>query len=72
MEEYNISPSKKPKYPRMMTIREIAETGVLPEHALRVLVKDGKLPAIKCGTTYRINFDTLLDMLADTDSVLYI
>lgn len=69
---YNTTPSSPPQYPRMMTIREIAATGVFPEHALRILVKEGKLPAVKCGTTYRINFDALLKMLEDTDSVLYI
>lgn len=35
------------KIPRMMTIREIAKTGLLPEHALRLMLKAGKLPAIK-------------------------
>jgi hypothetical protein len=32
--------------PNMMTIREIARTGLLTEHALRFLLKQGKLPAI--------------------------
>ena len=32
--------------PRMMTIREIASTGLLSEHALRLMLKEGKLPAI--------------------------
>lgn len=44
------------KLPKMMTIREIAATGVLPEYAIRVLVREGKIPAIRCGTAVRINF----------------
>lgn len=35
--------------PTMMTIREIARTGLLSEHALRLLLKEGKLPAIYVG-----------------------
>lgn len=49
--------------PRMMTIREVARTGVLPEHALRQLVKQGKVPHIMCGNRAFINYDRLLDML---------
>jgi excisionase family DNA binding protein len=59
------------RLPQMMTIREIAATGVLPEYALRTLVREGKIPAIRCGTAFRINFNTLLDMLNDTTSALY-
>ena len=33
----------------MMTIRQIAATGILPEHALRVLVKSGKIPHLTVG-----------------------
>ena len=32
--------------PKMMTVREVARTGLMPEHALRLLLKAGKLPAI--------------------------
>lgn len=34
--------------PTMMTIREIARTGLLSEHALRLLLKEGKLPCYLC------------------------
>lgn len=60
------------KLPKMMTIREIAATGVLPEYAIRTLVREGKIPAIRCGTSVRINFNTLIEMLNDTSSALYI
>ena len=34
--------------PKMMTVREIAATGVLTETAIRRLLREGKLPAIYC------------------------
>lgn len=37
------------KQPTMMTIREIAGTGLMSEHALRIMLKAGKLPAIFIG-----------------------
>lgn len=49
--------------PRMMTIREIARTGILPENALRRLVKQGKIPHIKCGNRVLINYDRLIELL---------
>ena len=52
------------KKPTMLTIREIARTGLLPEHALRLLLKDGKLPVIFVGKKALINFDRLCDQLA--------
>ena len=51
------------KNPRMLTIREIAKTGLLSEHALRSLLKAGKLPAIYIGNKALINYDRLLEDL---------
>lgn len=48
----------------MMTIRQAAATGILPEAALRRLVKDGTIPAIYSGTKAFINFDRLCEMLS--------
>ena len=45
--------------PQMMTTREIARTGLLSEHALRLLLKEGKLPAIYVGNKSLINYDKL-------------
>ena len=53
--------SEKP--PRMMSIREIAATGLLPEHALRLMLKAGKLPAIYIGKKALINYDRLCEAL---------
>lgn len=54
---------EKKQAPRMMTIRETARTGILPEHALRQLVKQEKIPFIKCGNRVFINYDRLVEML---------
>ena len=51
--------------PRMMTIREVARTGILPEHALRILLKAGKLPAVYIGKKALINYDVLCQQLRD-------
>ena len=51
--------------PRMMTIRQIAATGLLPEHALRLMAKAGQLPCIVVGETKKIliNYDRLVEQL---------
>lgn len=51
--------------PRMMTIRQVAATGILPEHAIRAMVKDGLAPFIMCGNKALINFDKLVRMLEE-------
>ena len=50
--------------PRMMTIREIAKEGVLTEHALRLMLKAGRLPAIYIGSKALVNYDNLLEQLS--------
>ena len=45
--------------PNMMTVRQIAKTGLLSEHALRIMLKAGKLPAIYIGNKALINYDKL-------------
>jgi excisionase family DNA binding protein len=51
------------RVPTMLTVREVARTGILPEHAIRLLLKDGKLPAIFVGKKAFINFEKLLELL---------
>ena len=53
----NKKESENKELPKMMTIREIAATGILPEY--------------RCGTAVRINLNTLIDLLNDTNSILY-
>lgn len=57
-----------PITPTMMTIREIAKTGLLSEHALRLLLKEGKLPAIYVGNKALINYDKLCEQLYNLDA----
>ena len=49
--------------PRMMSIREVAQTGVMSEYALRLLLKQGKLPCIMIGNKALVNFDKLQEQL---------
>lgn len=49
--------------PRMMTIRQVAATKILPENALRQMVRNGTAPHIMCGTRALINYDKLVQML---------
>lgn len=53
------------KLPRMMTIRQVAKTGILPEHAIRQMVKRGIIPSLPAGNKALINFDNLLKMLEE-------
>lgn len=49
--------------PKMMTVREVASTGILPENAIRTLLKQGRIPAIYSGKKALINFQLLCKML---------
>lgn len=51
------------KPPKMLTIRQVAATGVLPEHTLRKMAKQGELPALVVGNKVLINYDRLVERL---------
>ena len=51
------------KEPRMMTAREVAAMGILPEHALRTLLKSGKLPVVYIGKKALISYGKLCEQL---------
>ncbi len=51
------------RLPKMMTIRQVAATGLLPETALRRLAAEDRLPALKVGNRMLINFDLLVEQL---------
>ena len=57
----------KIKKPTMLTVRETARTGILPEHAIRLLLKAGKLPAMFVGSKAFINYDKLCEQLSELD-----
>ena len=52
------------KIPKMMTIKECAKTGILPEFAIRRLVKENKIPHIMTGNKALINFTALCEQLS--------
>ena len=51
--------------PRMMTIREVARTGILPENAIRQMVKSGSCPHIIAGNKALINYSKLVKLLEE-------
>lgn len=51
------------KLPQMMTVRQIAKTGLLPENAIRVMLKNGQIKAVYSGRKALINFDNLYEYL---------
>lgn len=42
--------------PSMMTVKQIAKIGLMPENALRQLLKEGKLPVVYIGKKAIINY----------------
>lgn len=51
------------KLPTFMTIRQVARTGLLSEHYLRLMEKRGELPGFYTGRTYRVNVNMLSEKL---------
>lgn len=49
--------------PRMRTIRCAAAELQIPEHALRIWIKDGLIPAVYAGNKALINLDLLIAFL---------
>ena len=54
---------KEVKIPRLMTIRETAKAGILPENRLRQLQHQGKLPGMYSGNKFLVNADILLEQI---------
>ncbi len=53
--------------PKMLTIRQAAATGILPEHSLRQLVRDRKIAFITVGNKALINYTALCRQLEQPD-----
>ena len=47
------------RIPRMMTARQIAKTGLLPENTIRVMLRNGQIQAVYSGKKALINYDNL-------------
>lgn len=56
--------------PVMKTIREIASMGVMPEHALRSLVKNNKIAYITVGKNkVLVNYTALCEQLSKPENL---
>ena len=51
--------------PKMMTVRQVAATGLLPESAIRRLLREKKIAAVYSGNKAFINFDIRCNQLAN-------
>ena len=49
--------------PRMLTIRETAHAGPLTEYALRLLLRQKKLPGVFVGSKFLVNYDRFVAQL---------
>lgn len=49
--------------PRMLTIRQAAQEGPLTEYALRLLLKQQKLPGVFIGSKFLVNYDRFIGQL---------
>lgn len=54
--------------PKFATIRQVAQMGLLSEHHLRLLEKQGRLPGIRSGNRFKVNVPLLIEQL-DRESV---
>lgn len=48
---------------KFLTIRQTAATGILSEHHLRLLEKQGRLPGIRSGNRFLLNVPILVELL---------
>lgn len=49
--------------PSFKTVRQTAATGILSEHRLRLMVREGVCPGIQTGNRFLINVEALAEML---------
>ena len=57
--------------PLMLTVRQAAATGVLPERTLRRLIATKKIPVFRSGKTQYLNYSMLLEALNDPSSAIW-
>jgi len=57
--------------PEMLTVRQAAQRGILPERALRRLVAQEKIPVVRSGRTQYINFTALLEQLNGGEGLIW-
>jgi hypothetical protein len=49
--------------PEMLSVRQVAQRGILPERALRRLVLQGKIKVVRSGKVQYVNYTALLAQL---------
>lgn len=49
--------------PEFKTIREVARTGLISEHYLRIMVKKGECPGVRSGNRFLVNVQALTEKL---------
>lgn len=49
--------------PTMKTIRQTAALGILSEHLLRIMLKQGRLPGVYSGNRFLVNVEALVSQL---------
>lgn len=57
--------NKKQDAPQLMTIRQVAKTGLLSEYTLRLLHKQGKLPCVELPRKTLVNYTALVQQLQE-------
>lgn len=50
---------------RFLTIRQAAARGPVPEGLLRQMQKQGRLPGVRSGNRFLVNYNLLLEQLDD-------
>lgn len=54
---------------KLMSIHEVAETGLIKEYTLRRLVKQGVIPCVLFGVKQVVNFYTVRDFLLQATAI---
>lgn len=62
--------NKKQETPQLMTIRQVAKTGLLSEYTLRLLHKQGKLPCVELPRKTLVNYTALVQQLQELEGGL--
>ena len=58
-----MTPTHDRKPPVILTIRQCAAAGPLPEFTLRTMQRRGELPGFQIGNRFYVNYTKLLDKL---------
>lgn len=62
--------SSTTQVPQMLTIKQVAQTGILTEYTLRLLHKQGKLPCIELPRKTLVNYTALMQQLQELKGAL--